>query len=112
MNWINIKSESDLDRIIEQSFQGSGIVVFKHSTRCSISSMAKNRLESSWDLEGDLPAYHLDLIQFRNISDLIAEKFNVRHESPQLLLIKDGECVYNESHMSISVENIHLELKA
>ena len=114
MNWITIKSESDLDKIIEQSFlENQGVAVFKHSTRCSISSVAKTRLESSWDFDSEkLPIYYLDLISYREISNLIAKKFDVEHESPQLLIIKDGECFYHESHMSISVKNVHSGLQS
>lgn len=108
MNWLELKSESDLENIIAASFlNNSAIAIFKHSTRCSISSVAKNRLESSWDFNEQLPIYYLDLIKFRNISSLIADKFNVQHESPQLLIIKNGESIFNSSHMSISVSEIH-----
>jgi len=114
LNWIEIKSESDLNEAIKKSFQTSfGVVIFKHSTRCSISSVAKMRLTSFWNFKEELPVYYLDLIVFRNISNLIADKFEVRHESPQLLVIKDGKCVYNASHLSISVKDLrfHLEVE-
>ena len=111
MNWISIESEADLENAIELSFQDNlGIAIFKHSTRCSISSVAKSRLSSSWNFKEDLPIYYLDLIAFRQLSGLIAEKFNVRHESPQLLIVKKGECIYNVSHMAITVEALHEEL--
>jgi bacillithiol system protein YtxJ len=113
MNWIELESESDLEKAIEASFQENlGVAIFKHSTRCSISSVAKTRLSSFWDFNEELPIYYLDLIAFRNLSALIAEKFNVQHESPQILIIKKGECVYNASHMAISVKSLHTELGA
>ncbi len=112
MNWIDIESGLDLDKIVEESFRHDiGVAIFKHSTRCSISSVAKTRLSSSWDFNEELPIYYLDLIRLRDVSNLIAERFNVRHESPQLLVIKDGKCVYNASHLSISVSNIREELE-
>jgi len=112
MNWINIESESDLEKAIEVSFQDNlGVAIFKHSTRCSISTVAKSRLSSFWNFKEELPIYCLDLISFRNLSDLIAEKFNVQHESPQILIIKDGKCIYHSSHMSISVKSLHEELE-
>lgn len=112
MNWKLLESESDLEKIIEESFlDNKGVTIFKHSTRCSISSVAKRRLESNWDVDDAiLPIYYLDLISYRNISNLIAEKLNVYHESPQLLLIKDGKCTYHESHMSISVKELKQKL--
>ncbi len=114
MDWSKLESESDLEHIINESFlENKGVLIFKHSTRCSISSVAKSRLESSWDFDAAaLPIYYLDLISFRSLSALIAEKFNIQHESPQILLINNGVCIYKESHMSISVKSIHIELEA
>jgi bacillithiol system protein YtxJ len=113
LNWCKLESESDLEQIINESFQqNKGVVIFKHSTRCSISTVAKSRLESSWDFDAEqLPIYYLDIISFRSISARIAEEFNIQHESPQILIVKNGDCIYNESHMAISVKNIHTELK-
>jgi bacillithiol system protein YtxJ len=80
-------------------------IIFKHSTRCSISMMAKKRFELDWDkLPQEIPLYFLDLIKHRDISNQIAQEFNVHHESPQLLLIKSGECILDQSHGAISVD--------
>lgn len=80
-------------------------LIFKHSTRCSISMMAKRRFELDWeDLPEDMPLYFLDLITYRDLSKQVAEVFQVHHESPQLLLIKDGECILDQSHGGISIE--------
>ena len=80
-------------------------VIFKHSTRCSISTMAKSRLERNQQpLSGDF--YFLDLLKHRSISDQIAEDFAVAHESPQILLIKNTACVYEESHSGIQMDEI------
>ncbi|MCW3081584.1 bacillithiol system redox-active protein YtxJ [Segetibacter sp.] len=104
MNWIELKSEDQLNSIIEQS-KVRPQVIFKHSTRCSISSMAKGRLERSSAPE-NADFYFLDLIAHRGISNKISTAFSVFHESPQILLIKDGECIYDESHASISMDEI------
>ena len=99
-------------KIAEESFQDNlGVAIFKHSTRCSISTVAKTRLSSFWDFNDELPIYYLDLITFRDISNFIAENFDVKHESPQLLIIKDGKCIYNASHLSISVKELHAKLE-
>jgi bacillithiol system protein YtxJ len=104
MNWHPLTEESQLDTIVKQSFQ-QPIVIFKHSTRCSISAMAKNRLERVEQPE-NIPFYYLDLIRYRSLSNKIAEMFEVHHESPQVLLIKNGECVYDESHSGIDMTEI------
>lgn len=104
MNWIALTEEAQLDQIKEQS-KRQPVVIFKHSTRCSISDMAKGRLERKTAPE-NVQFYYLDLIRYRNISNDIAKVFGVRHESPQILLIKNGECVYDESHNGISMEEI------
>lgn len=83
------------------------VAVFKHSTRCSISMMAWDRLRRQWNFEAAVfPFYYLDLIQHRDISAAIAADFGVEHESPQLLVIKNGRCVYHASHSDISVPEL------
>jgi bacillithiol system protein YtxJ len=106
MNWHPLTSSQQLDHISERSSQVP-VLIFKHSTRCSISFMAKHRLESDWNFnDEEIEPYYLDLIAHRNISGEIAERFAVHHESPQILLIKDGECVLDASHLDITVEEI------
>jgi len=104
MNWIELTTEQQLEQIKEQSKE-QPVVIFKHSTRCSISSMAKSRLERETPTE-NVPFYYLDLIRYRAISNKVAEEFKVVHESPQILLIKNGECTYEESHNGISMAEI------
>jgi len=102
MNWKQLESADQINNI--KSAEGYS-AIFKHSTRCSISMMVKKRFELDWDkLPGDMPLYFLDLIKYRELSNQVAKDFQVYHESPQLLLIKDGECVLDLSHGEISVE--------
>lgn len=108
MNWIELKNEDQILEIIEKS-ESKPQVIFKHSTRCSVSSMAKNRLERSTTPE-NTDFYYLDLIAHRAISNKIAEEFSVFHESPQILLIKNGECLYDESHNAISMSEIEEQI--
>jgi bacillithiol system protein YtxJ len=104
MNWIALTNAEALDDIQQKSAEKKQ-VIFKHSTTCSISKMALARLERS-DVPTDIDFYFLDLLQYRSISNEIAERFSVKHESPQVLIIKNGECVYDESHNAISMEEI------
>lgn len=104
MNWHTLTTEDGLKEIIRASHEKPQ-AIFKHSTRCSISSMAKNRLDKSTTPEG-IDFTYLDLIAYRSLSNKIADTFSVHHESPQILLIKNGECIYDESHNSISVDDI------
>lgn len=104
MNWIPLTDENQLDDIRKESSEKTQ-VIFKHSTRCSISSMAKSRLERSNAPEG-IKFHFLDLIKYRSVSNKIEEQFMVQHESPQVLIIKNGECVYDESHSGISMDEI------
>ena len=102
MKWTLLENKEQLQEI-KSSDQYS--LIFKHSTRCSISMMAKKRFELDWDaLPNNINLYFLDLIRYREISNTIADIFEVHHESPQLLLIKDGECIYETSHGAISAE--------
>jgi len=104
MDWIDLTNVSQLAEIKEQS-KVKPQLIFKHSTRCSISGVAKSRLERNNPPE-NVDFYFLDLIKNRDISNKIAEEFSVFHESPQVLLIKNGECVYDESHSGISMDEI------
>ena len=104
MNWINLTSMSELDKIKEDSYQNPQFI-FKHSTRCSISKMVLSRFESTND-SAFLSIYLLDLLNYRDLSNQIADDFNVKHESPQLLVIKDSECYKHSSHTSIHQLNL------
>ena len=104
MNWINLTTVSELDKIKEDSYQNP-LFIFKHSTRCSISKMVLSRFEST-NYSASLSVYLLDLLNYRDLSNHIADDFNVKHESPQLLVIKDGECYKHSSHTSIHQLNL------
>lgn len=104
MNWLELTNEQQLQTIVEQSKE-QPVVIFKHSTRCSISAMAKNRIEREAAPQNVL-FYYLDLIRYRSVSNKVAEDFKVHHESPQVLLIKNGECIYEESHNGIRMSDI------
>ncbi|MFT4601635.1 MAG: bacillithiol system protein YtxJ [Arenicella sp.] len=105
IKWTRFDNEQQLSQFIEESNHKT-IMFFKHSTRCSISSMAKSRLENDWDLDEQVTPIYVDLIANRNISSLLANKFAVQHESPQIILVRDGISVYDTSHNQISVKEI------
>lgn len=104
MNWTHITEEGQINEIIEES-KTQPVIIFKHSTRCGTSDMIKMRLERSTEPDF-IKFYFLDLIRHRDISNKIAEVFDVYHESPQVLLIKNGECTYDESHNGIMMDEI------
>ena len=106
MEWLQLNDEAQLKEIIEES-KKEPVLIFKHSTRCSISAMVKSRLESTWKAqETDVKPYYLDLLSYRPISQKIQELFHVIHESPQALLISNGTCVYHASHIAINFPDI------
>lgn len=104
MNWIPIIALEQLEEIRMRSVQTPQLI-FKHSTRCVISVMIKSRLERS-EIPSGVVFYYLDLLQYRPISNQIADSFNVHHQSPQVLLIQNGECIYEESQNAISMDEI------
>lgn len=110
INWMILKDLEGLDTWNDLSFQ-KPVLFFKHSTRCSISSMAKDRFERGWiySEEEIIPVY-LDLISYREISNRMADMYGVVHQSPQVLLIKKGECVHSASHNSIDAGRLSLHL--
>ena len=100
--WIALNDINMLDELKEASFD-QPVLIYKHSTRCGISSMMLGRLEREYDLEdGRMHCYFLDLIRFREISAEIARSFGVMHESPQIILIKNGKVAHHASHNAIS----------
>jgi len=104
VNWSPLTSSSSIAEIITRSNERPQ-VIFKHSTRCSISIMAKSRLDKA-DINPDADFHYLDLLSFRSLSNEIADQFQVHHESPQILIIKNGECIFDESHNAINMEEI------
>jgi len=112
LHWIPLTSAAEVESLKQRSHH-LPCLIFKHSTRCNISEIAKFRLEDDWDFSSqELEAYYLDLLRFRNVSEYVADEFSVHHESPQVLLIADGECVYDASHLDISVDELKEALSA
>ncbi len=107
MNWSVLTSEEQLKTLLKQSHTKSQ-VIFKHSTRCSVSSVIKTRLETSI-LPGHIDFHYLDLLAHRSLSNKIVEDLKVYHQSPQVLLIKSGECVFDQSHIAIRMMDIEAE---
>jgi bacillithiol system protein YtxJ len=104
MQWIKLTTEEQLTEISDRSHQRPQ-VIFKHSTRCSISSTALVRLEKA-QAPSDVDFFFLDLLQHRGLSNKVAQTFGVNHESPQVLIIKQGQCIFDESHLGISMADI------
>jgi bacillithiol system protein YtxJ len=100
MDWNVLTDLGELDEIITLS-NDKPIAIFKHSTRCSVSRMALKQFENEFDFSDKVTPYFLDLIAYRSISNEISNRFGVQHQSPQLILIKDGKAVYNVSHSDI-----------
>lgn len=108
MNWIDLVDIDQIKKIQEASYINPQLI-FKHSTRCSISIMAKSRLDRS-EQPPDITFHYLDLLSYRPVSNFISDCFQVHHESPQVLLIRNGECIYEETHNAISIEDIIAQL--
>jgi len=104
MNWIPLTTLAQLEDIINAN---TTAVIFKHSTRCVVSNMARRNLELDKNLMPDnVNFYFLDLIAHRDISNQIASTWNVRHESPQILIVEGNTCKYNASHSEIEMQDI------
>jgi bacillithiol system protein YtxJ len=100
MDWHRLTSISEFDNILMQSqLNGSAFVLFKHSSRCMVSTMALRAFESEYTKE--LPAYFIDLIRYRDVSKHIEKTTGVMHQSPQVITINKGDVVYHDSHSGI-----------
>ncbi len=105
VGWIPLTDFGQLNEIIDLSTE-KPVLIFKHSTRCSISRMVLKQFENEFDLQDKVIPYFLDLLEFRNVSNEIASRFGVMHQSPQIILVKDGKAVYNASHESIDISKL------
>ncbi len=106
LHWIPLETFEAIEQIKKRS-QEIPCLIFKHSTRCNICTIAKYRLEDDWDFDPDeMEAYYLDVLLFRPVSLQIADTFQVHHESPQVLLIVNGACIYDASQLDITLEEL------
>lgn len=101
IEWRLLKSIEDVEIYNDMSFS-KPVVFFKHSTRCSISTTAKSRFERGFDYDNDeITPIYLDLLAHRDVSNFLEDLYGIQHQSPQILMIKNGECVYHTSHNAI-----------
>jgi bacillithiol system protein YtxJ len=105
MEWKELTEQSQLEQLKTQS-EEQPILIFKHSTRCSISRFALKQFENEFDLQDKITPYYLDLLNHRDISNEIAIQFNVHHQSPQILLLKNRVVVYDTSHENIDATEL------
>ena len=103
--WRPLTDLGQLNEIINESTT-TPVVIFKHSTRCSVSRMALKQFENEFNLTSKVTPYFLDLLEHRDISNEIVIRFGVVHQSPQLILIKDGKAIYNASHSDIAAAEL------
>ena len=105
VGWRPLTDLGQFNEIIDLSTE-KPVLIFKHSTRCSISRMVLKQFENEFDLQDKVIPYFLDLLEYRNVSNEIASRFGVMHQSPQIILVKDGKAVYNASHESIDIRKL------
>lgn len=106
INWISLTENIQLDALIKQS-NAKPVLIFKHSTRCGISRMAFKSFEKQYNLnDSQIDLYYLDLLNNRTLSNEIATKFQISHQSPQVIVIQNEKVIYDDSHYQISVEEI------
>lgn len=106
IEWRRLTDLGQLNELTALSFE-KPVLIFKHSTRCSISRFALKHFENEYDFSNEeLQPYFLDLLEYRSISNEIASRFDVFHQSPQILVIKEGKSVYDESHDAIAVSEV------
>jgi len=103
--WQPLTDLSQLDTIFEKSKTKTQFV-FKHSTRCGISSMVMKQFVSAYDVDSNADLYYLDLLSYRDVSNEVGYKFQVMHQSPQLLVLQNGVVVAHASHGGINEMNL------
>jgi bacillithiol system protein YtxJ len=109
-DWEILNQESQIAELLQVSYE-KPVVIFKHSIHCGTSAMIKHHLETQWDFsKEELSCYYLDLINYRSVSNKVAEAFKVVHQSPQIIVLKAGEVVFNTSHLMITTTAIRKAL--
>lgn len=106
VGWKQLTDLGELNSIINES-NDKTVVIFKHSTRCGISRMVLKQFENAFNSLDNITPYLLDLLAHRDISNAIASRFDVVHQSPQIIVIKEGVVVYNASHESIDAAELN-----
>lgn len=104
ITWIDLVKPEQLDEAIAAS-HNLPVIIFKHSTRCSVSRMALRQFETHYSVR-NARTYFLDLLNFRDISNEIASRLQVVHQSPQIIVLKDGKCIFTESHGEIDAGDV------
>jgi bacillithiol system protein YtxJ len=106
LNWLPLTSLEQLETIQKES-NTEAILIFKHSTRCGISNMVIKQFEKLFTAEhSNLKVYYLDLLNYRNISDEVGHKFQIMHQSPQLIVVRNGVSIHDASHNDITETNL------
>ncbi len=103
IEWRQLTDLGQLNEIIDLSNE-KAVLIFKHSTRCSISRFALKQFENEFDLKEKITPYFLDLLNHRDVSNEVANRFDVFHQSPQILLIKNGKAIFSTSHDDIDAK--------
>jgi bacillithiol system protein YtxJ len=103
--WIELSTMNQLAQLLASSSE-TPVLFFKHSTRCSISDMAKRRFEKNWNKETACTLVYLDLIAHRDISNALAQELHVTHQSPQVIVVKNGLVIHHASHNGIDALSI------
>ena len=99
-NWKILDRLEQIEEIIDASFKKTQ-VIFKHSVTCGISAGAKYRLEKDWEPQEEFDFYYLDLLAYRPVSNEVADRLGVIHQSPQVIIVKDGKATSKASHHAI-----------
>ena len=106
MIWNDLNEKTQLDELIDRSNE-EYVCIFKHSTRCHISAMVKSRLESSSDeVIQSQPFFLINVLKNRTVSDQVASTFDLIHESPQLLVLKNRQLIHHSAHTGITADRI------
>lgn len=112
VHWKELQQLSDLE-LVDQASDNKPVMIYKHSTRCGVSLAVKRNLEKTWNPELELlvEPWYLDLLKHREISNEIAQRYDIRHESPQILIIKNGKCIFDASHYEVQMDEVQKRLE-
>lgn len=104
--WELLESEAQFRNVVKNSSKKPK-VIFKHSTRCGISRMVLKNFENGFTLKGNEAGFYiLDLLNHREVSNIIASDLKITHQSPQIIVLRDELVIHTDSHHGIDIHKV------
>ncbi len=96
---------------LEEALTAAIAVVFKHSPYCGASRWAREEVVDFAESHPDTPVFQIDVITARELSQNLARRLGIPHQSPQVIVLRSGEPIWNDSHSRVQKEALELAIQ-